>query len=265
MEKWSRKKIKMIAKSRINANYWKSVLVAAILIFLAGVGGMSASNAGGNRSEEKVQNSSIEMFQNGSTEAIQAAEEIRQTEEYGKNTRAILGTVSILFLVSVVCCIAVLVSTFLVNPLIVGCARFFYKNLNEKAEVKEICYPFDRGYKNTVKAMFFRDLYTVLWLLLLIIPGIIKSYEYTLIPYLLAENENMTKEQAFAESKRLMKGNKWRAFVLDLSLSLWILLSTVSFGLVGVFYAYPYFNSIGAVFYEAVKEEDLFRTMEIEA
>ena len=113
--------------------------------------------------------------------------------------------------------------------------------------------------------MFFRDLYTVLWLLLLIIPGIIKSYEYTLIPYLLAENENMTKKQAFAESKRLMKGNKWRAFVLDLSLILWILLSAVSFGLVGVFYAYPYFNSIGAVFYEAVKEEDLFRTMEIEA
>ena len=53
MEKWSRKKIKMIAKSRINANYWKSVLVAAILIFLAGVGGMSASNADGNRSKRK--------------------------------------------------------------------------------------------------------------------------------------------------------------------------------------------------------------------
>ena len=98
--------------------------------------------------------------------------------------------------------------------------------------------------------------------LLFIIPGVIKQYEYTLIPFLLAENENMTKEEVFAESRLLMKGNKWRAFVFDLSLSPWILLTGVTFGIAGYFYVCPYFDSISAAFYQAVKEEDLFRIAE---
>ena len=80
-----------------------------------------------------------------------------------------------------------------------------------------------------------------------------------MIPYLLAENENMTKEEAFAESRRLMKGNKWRAFVLDLSFIPWLFLSAVTLGMVGVFYVTPYMYSTGAAFYQALKEEDLFR------
>lgn len=46
-----------------------------------------------------------------------------------------------------------------------------------------------------------------------VIPGIVKAYEYMMIPYLLADNPQMTKEQAFAESKRMMQGQKWKAFV----------------------------------------------------
>ena len=56
-----------------------------------------------------------------------------------------------------------------------------------------------------------------------IIPGIIKAYEYSMIPYLLAENPNMSKQEAFAISKELMDGNKFNAFVLDLSFILGIL------------------------------------------
>lgn len=46
-----------------------------------------------------------------------------------------------------------------------------------------------------------------------------------MIPYLLADNPQMTKEQAFAESKRMMQGQKWKAFVLDLSFIGWYILS----------------------------------------
>ena len=98
--------------------------------------------------------------------------------------------------------------------------------------------------------MFFRDLYTVLWTLLLIIPGIVKSYEYQMIPYLLAENPQMTKEQAFAESKRMMTGQKWRAFVLDLSFIGWNILSALTLGILGIFYVQPYMDATHAALYE---------------
>lgn len=53
--------------------------------------------------------------------------------------------------------------------------------------------------------------FTGLWMLLFIIPGIVKSYEYMMIPYLLAEHPEMTRQEAFAESKQMMDGNKWDA------------------------------------------------------
>ena len=61
------------------------------------------------------------------------------------------------------------------------------------------------------------DFCTFLWSLLLIIPGIVKSYEYRMIPYLLADHPEMSKDEAFAASKAMIDGNKWDAFVLDFS------------------------------------------------
>ena len=80
--------------------------------------------------------------------------------------------------------------------------------------------------------MFFYDLYSILWTMLFIIPGLIKIYEYRMIPYILADNPDMDKKEVFALSKSMMKGNKWRAFVLDLSFILWDFLSCVTLGLV---------------------------------
>ena len=71
-----------------------------------------------------------------------------------------------------------------------------------------------------------------------------------MIPYLLAEHPDMPKEVAFAESKRLMSGNKWHAFLLDLSFIGWALLSLITAGIVGVFYVFPYKNMTNAALYE---------------
>lgn len=155
----------------------------------------------------------------------------------------------------VVLCMFVLVisfvwSAFIYNPLEMGCNRFFFITLNQKAEVKEVAFAFDHNYKNVIKILFFRTLYTTLWGLLFWIPGIIKSYEYRMIPYLLAENPNLTKEQAFAMSKQMMSGNKWSAFVLDLSFLGWDLLSICTLGILGTFYVAPYENLTNAALYE---------------
>jgi uncharacterized membrane protein len=98
-----------------------------------------------------------------------------------------------------------------------------------------------------------RTIFLILWSLLLIIPGIVKYYEYLMVPYLLAENPYLSREEAFAESKRMMDGEKWNAFVLDLSFLGWILLSELTAGLVGVFYVNPYVNGTHAALFEALR------------
>lgn len=71
---------------------------------------------------------------------------------------------------------------------------------------------------------FLVGLYTVLWTLLFIIPGIIKGYSYAMTPYILAENPGMTATEAITESRRIMDGNKWRLFCLGFSFIGWALL-----------------------------------------
>ena len=66
-------------------------------------------------------------------------------------------------------------------------------------------------------------------------PGIIKSYEYRMIPYILAENPSINWREAFRLSKAMMDGQKWNTFVLDLSFIGWDLLSAVTGGLLGLF------------------------------
>ena len=74
-----------------------------------------------------------------------------------------------------------------------------------------------------------------------------------MIPYLLADHPEMTRKEAFAASKAMMKGNKWKAFVLDLSFILWSMLGALTLGIVTVFYVEPYRQLTGAALYEKLK------------
>ena len=74
---------------------------------------------------------------------------------------------------------------------------------------------------------FLTGLYIVLWTLLFIIPGIIKSFSYAMAPYILAEHPEMTASEAITESRRMMDGNKWRLFCLDFSFIGWNLLCSL--------------------------------------
>ena len=80
-----------------------------------------------------------------------------------------------------------------------------------------------------------------------------KAYEYRLVDYLLAENPALSSAEACEQSRTLMDGNKWNAFVLDLSFIGWNVLSYLTLGLVGLFYASPYENSTNAALYEALR------------
>ena len=71
---------------------------------------------------------------------------------------------------------------------------------------------------------------------------------------LLAEYPDMPQEEAFRRSREMMYGNKWKAFVLDLSFIPWLFLSEVTFGLVGIFYVRPYMDATNAELYETLSQ-----------
>ena len=74
---------------------------------------------------------------------------------------------------------------------------------------------------------FLQGLYTALWSLLLVIPGIVKTYSYAMTPYIMSEHPSLTVNEAITESRRIMDGNKWRLFCLDFSFIGWELLCSV--------------------------------------
>ena len=273
---WTRKELKERGKATFKLNYWKTVLIALIMaVILGGAGGFGgAASAGGSVGaagsayQTDYESGPVEMpgefeeygempeenMEEFPEEVQQAVEEMKETAGEGSRLIAvsiILMAVFVIFLVVVA--IAMLVSAFLLNPLEVGARRFFVQNLHMPAEVKEIAFGYDHCYKNIVKTMFFRDLYLILWGLLFVIPGIVKSYEYRMIPYLLAEHPEMTKQEAFARSKEMMNGQKWRAFVLELSFLGWDLLSLLTLGILGTFYVGPYRHMTNAALYEALQ------------
>ena len=71
---------------------------------------------------------------------------------------------------------------------------------------------------------FLMGLYTFLWSLLFVIPGIVKRFSYAMTPYILAENPGMTANQAITQSRQMMNGNKWRLFCLGFSFIGWNML-----------------------------------------
>lgn len=92
-------------------------------------------------------------------------------------------------------------------------------------------------------------LFVALWTLLLIIPGIVKSYAYSMAYYIKIDHPEYSPKQALDESVRLMRGHKWQLFVLDLSFIGWHLLSLVTFGLASLWVA-PYVAASRAEFYQ---------------
>ena len=136
---------------------------------------------------------------------------------------------------------AFVLKVFVLNPIHVGCMKWYLRNRTEsKPKMRAVVETFAEGYIRIVAIMFLRDLFTFLWALLLIVPGIIKSYEYRMIPYLLAENPELSVSEAFGMTKKIMNGNKMDTFVLDLSFLPWILLAAMTCGILSVVYVAPY-------------------------
>ena len=157
---------------------------------------------------------------------------------------------------TVVILIVLVAKVFVGNLLKMGGYRFFILNQTAQPGIGTLLDGFRSGhYVNIVLAMFLRDLFTALWSLLLVVPGIVKHYEYLMVPYIIAENPEMDYKEAFQISKQMMDGEKMEAFIMDLSFLGWYLLSAVTCGLLAIFYANPYVQASFAEMYTFNKQK----------
>lgn len=236
---WNRIDLKMRAKAVLGKNYWRYVITSLILLLLTG--GISVGTSAGAQGGAQL-----------TSDAGSISEKLEAIDSLGE-----LWTVSQIFRVMVtafliVSVISLAYSIFAGNVIKVGGCRFFTLNQTEKAGTGTLFSMFNSDrYSNIVVTMFLMNLYIMLWSLLLFIPGIIKAYEYRMVPYILAENPSMGRREAFAISKRMMMGKKWQTFVYDLSFIGWYMLSLFTFGMLNIFYVTPYKLAADAEIYTA--------------
>lgn len=143
-------------------------------------------------------------------------------------------------------------SLVLTGPLYLGLVITMSKILND--EPAEVANVFD-GFKNFLNSFVLyivNTLFVLLWSLLFIIPGIIKSYSYAMSYYILKDNPNMSGDEARKASIEMMKGHKWELFCLEFSYIGWMLLSILTFGILTL-WVNPYMEVAKVAFYENLK------------
>lgn len=231
---WTRQELKARGKTAFKRNYWKSVGAGAVALVLTGATFGSGSRVSGG-AEELNESISQAISQSGLTAA-----------SFFGILFSVLGTALL---------ISIAIGLLLRNPILVGAKRFFLNNTQEPASLKELQFALKSGnYLNIVAATFLRNLFIFLWCLLLVVPGIIKSLEYMMVDYILADNPNISPMEALRESKQMMFGHKWNAFVLGLSFLGWEILNLFTVGLLDVFYVRPYMEATFAELYQELKQ-----------
>jgi hypothetical protein len=260
---WTRKELKERAKEALKRNYWKIVLVSLIGMLIGGGLGSSGISGGGSDIRDMASDNVKEHFTEHENDDVdwEGAEAVLddiQMDIRPQDIVAVAFTVIVVLIVAaIVLAIGIALDVLLLNPVQVGINRFMVKSLDDTARIEEVGYTFDHNYKNGVKVMFFKDLYVVLWSLLFIVPGIYKAYQYRMVPYILGENPDMTYQEVLQRSKDMMDGQKWDAFILDLSFILWHMLGGITCGLAEIFYVAPYVNLTDAALYSRLSRKDL--------
>ena len=233
---WTRTLLKQNAKVAFHRNYLYCVLVCLVTSLLDG--GVAASfNMGTGVSFDSIEQT------------------IKEAQEFLAQIPTIVW-VAFAFAALIGFVIGMGLAFFVSNVVLVGCNRYFLENREHQTDFLKVFFAFQRGkFFPTVQVMFLRTLYIWGWSLLLWIPGIVKSYAYMLVPYILAENTSLDRRRVFELSNEMMRGHKWEAFILNLSFLGWNFLSACSGGLLSIFYVSPYINATYAEFYSAIKAE----------
>jgi len=287
---WNRKELKTRAKEVVKNNYWTIIVICFLIALLTGEFGTSILGIwqvddsmdpnyiyhqrgihddrlneinhpilSDEYIKEKLNDTQINIFK-----AIEAnLNSATKSQKYiFKIWDAInlfhIQEVKIGIILSIAAVLAFAFTIFIADPLIVGGKRYFLKaREGTNTKIGEMKVVFQKGnWINVAIIMFLRNIYNALWYLT-IIGGVIKTYEYRMIPYILAENPKAKRKEAFKLSKQMMKGNKWKTFILDMSFFGWNFLSVLTGGLLSIFYVNPYNAATIAELYSTLRKDAL--------
>lgn len=249
---WTRAELKGRAKEILRRFYLPAVVVCLIAGIFAGQYGSARSSSSSSVGSNTSIQSSYGTLLNGETldenQIVQQGISMVSTF-FGSVTGLIFLTMG--FLISI---LGLLIKIFVGSPLEVGEQHFFLKAQVQEVKISDILYAFQCGnYGNIVITTFLMNVKTFLWSLLLVIPGIIKRYEYYMVPYILAENPYLDQARVFDLSRQMMDGEKMNAFVLELSFLPWQILGSITAGLSNVLWTQPYMAGTKAELYAVLR------------
>lgn len=213
--------------------HWGAAIGVGVMVILLGVASMG-SNGGVATSAQQVTISDYQSLYEGDLLTL-----FDLGSYLSRETMILLETVIT---------VMALASLILGGVISMGSATFQLHLLKgQPAKFTDVFSQFPRilsGIAMTVLQMVF----IYLWSLLFIIPGIIARFRYAMMPYLMAEFPELSALEAMRESKRLMRGNKWRLFCLYFSFIGWAILASLTLG-IGLLWLTPYVSAAEGAFY----------------
>jgi len=234
--------LKLNAKSVLKTTYWMSFLGIIIYDIIYGVAN-SISNTIQGIGADTDTGDYMRYIENGDYE--RAMQELTEMSSNQNPVFSLLGSI-----------VSICIALFVINILTVGLKKLFLKaRVTRTADIGDLFFGFS-SYGSVMKTMFFHSLYIYLWSLLFLIPGIVKSYSYYMVPYIVAENPGISTSRAFEISKKTMNGEKGKAFYMHLSFLGWYLLGLLAC-CIGIVFVDPYANATYAEFYAYVKQKAL--------
>lgn len=160
-----------------------------------------------------------------------------------QQAKAIITTLIISFL---------LIRLILGGTVLLGHCTFLLKQYDRKGPTFGDLFSQFHRYSDGLCLNLLTSIYTILWTLLFIIPGIIASYSYAMAPFILAENPEYTPTEAIEASKKLMLGHKRDLFILELTFLGWEILSVLTAG-IGLLWLNPYKAATRVAFYRDIQ------------
>lgn len=174
----------------------------------------------------------------------------------GKWMMALLAALVVSLIVGVCGAIPVAgsVGVFIIGgPLMLGLNGYFLRlSRNRDVKIEDVFDSFSEDFLQSFLLYLMTGIFTFLWSLLFVIPGIVKSYAYSMAFYVKRDNPTYDWKQCLDESQRIMKGYKWKLFCLQLSFIGWAIVCVFTFG-IGTLWLTPYMNAATANFYENIK------------
>ena len=151
--------------------------------------------------------------------------------------------------------VGVIATILITGPLLLGIATSVISVAVHKTVQIEMIFHGFRRFGESFVLWLLITIFTFLWSLLVVIPGIVKSYSYSMSWFILAENPEMAANAARKMSMERMRGNKWRLFCLDMSFLGWWILCILTFGILS-FWIIPYHETARAEFYRTLIAEN---------